>query len=229
VALTGGRAAEVPSRALLVDFGGPLLRTPFELLAATERRLGLPPRTFDWHGPFDPDADPLWRRLQAGAISEPGYWAARAEEFAAVTGISGVPAMMREIFHGPEDAILRSEAIDAMRTARALGCRVGILTNDLTLFHSDDWIAGLQVLRRVDTVVDAARLGVRKPHPAAYQAALDRLGVTASRTVFVDDQPVNVDGARAAGIPAVRFDVTRPAASYEEALALMSPSADILR
>jgi FMN phosphatase YigB (HAD superfamily) len=33
--------------------------------------------------------------------------------------------------------------------------------------------------------------------------------------VFVDDQPANAAGAEAAGLRAVWFDVTRPAASYE--------------
>jgi putative hydrolase of the HAD superfamily len=205
--------------ALILDFGGPLLRTPFELLRATERRLGLPRLTFDWRGPFDPDADPLWRRLQAGVIGEPEYWAVRAAEFATVTGRSGVRAMMRELFHGREDEIIRSEAVTAVRSARMLGCRVGVLTNDLTLFHDDEWVAGVHVLTEVDAVVDAARLGVRKPDLAAYRAVLDVLGVTAPEAVFVDDQPVNVDGARAAGISAVLFDVARPAESYARALA----------
>jgi putative hydrolase of the HAD superfamily len=211
----------VQPRAFILDFGGPVLRTPFELLRRTERRLGLPPLTFDWRGPFDPDADPLWQRLQARMIGEPDYWAARAAEFATVTGTPGVLAMMREVFRGPEEAIVRSEAVAAMRAARALGCRVGVLTNDLARFHDEEWIAGIRVLTEVDAVVDAARLGIRKPDPGAYRAALDVLAVPAAAAVFVDDQPVNVDGARAVGIPATLFDVARPAASYERALTLL--------
>jgi putative hydrolase of the HAD superfamily len=211
----------VPPRALILDFGGPVLRTPFELLRGTERRLGLPPLTFDWRGPFDPDADPLWQRLQARRIGEPDYWAARAAEFATVTGTPGVLAMMRELFRGPEEAIVRSEAVAAMRAARVLGCRVGVLTNDLALFHDEEWVAGIRILTEVDAVVDAARLGIRKPDPGAYRAALDVLAVPASAAVFVDDQPVNVDGARAVGIPAILFDVARPAESYARALTLL--------
>jgi putative hydrolase of the HAD superfamily len=199
-----------------------VLRTPFELLRATERRLGLPLFTFDWRGPFDPDADPLWRRLQAGTISEPDYWAARASEFAAATGTSGVRAMMRELYRGPEHEVVRSEAVKAVHAARVLGRPVGVLTNDLALFHDDDWVARIRVLTEVDAVVDAARLGVRKPDPGAYRAALDLLAAAAHESVFVDDQPVNVDGARALGIPAVLFDVTSPAESYARALALLN-------
>jgi putative hydrolase of the HAD superfamily len=212
----------VQVEALLLDFGGPLLRTPFELLRATERRLGLPRLTFDWRGPFDPDGDPLWRELQSGTMSEPEYWAIRAAEFATVTGRSGVRAMMRELFSGGEDEVIRPEAVAAVRAARMLGCRVGVLSNDLAQFHDAEWLAGIPVLTELDAVVDATRLGVRKPDPAAYRAALDVLGVAAAETVFVDDQPVNVDGARAAGIPAVLFEVPRPAESYAQVLALLS-------
>lgn len=212
----------VQVEALLLDFGGPLLRTPFELLRATERRLGLPRLTFDWRGPFDPDGDPLWRELRSGMMSEPEYWAIRAAEFAMVTGRSGVRAMMRELFAGGEDEVVRSEAVAAVRAARTLGCRVGVLSNDLTQFHDAEWLAGIQVLTELDAVVDATRLGVRKPDPAAYRAALDVLGVTAPETVFVDDQPVNVDGAGAIGLLAVLFDVIRPAESYAQVLALLN-------
>jgi len=223
----GARAAGgARMRALVLDFGGPVLRTPFELLRATERRLGLPPRTFDWRGPFDPGADPLWRSLAAGAVSEPEYWTARAAEFGAVTGVSGVPAMMRQVYSGPEDEIVRPEATAAIRSARARGVRVGVLTNDLTLFHDPDWIDGVRVLSQLDALVDAATVGVRKPEPAAYRTVLEALAVTAPDALFVDDQPVNVDGARAAGMRAVLFDPTRPAESYARALALLDGSHD---
>jgi putative hydrolase of the HAD superfamily len=212
--------------ALVLDFGGPVLRTPFELLRATELRLGLPPRTFDWRGPFDPGADPLWRRLVAGTIREPEYWSARAAEFGAVTGVRGVPAMMRQVYSGPEDEIVRPEAVAAIRSARARGARVGVLTNDLTLFHDADWIAGVRLLSQLDALLDAATVGVRKPEPAVYRRMLEMLAVTAREAVFVDDQPINVDGARAVGMRAVLFDSTNPAGSYAHALALLDHSLD---
>ncbi len=44
------------------------------------------------------------------------------------------------------------------------------------------------------------------------------LGLAARDCVFVDDQPRNVEGARAIGLPAVQFDVADPVASYDRAL-----------
>ena len=37
-------------KAVVLDFGGPVLLTPFERLPALERSLGLPPGTFGWRG-----------------------------------------------------------------------------------------------------------------------------------------------------------------------------------
>ena len=44
-----------------------------------------------------------------------------------------------------------------------------------------------------------------KPDAAIYRLALDRFGLEAARTVFVDDSPANVAGAAAVGMVALRF------------------------
>jgi 2-haloacid dehalogenase len=44
-----------------------------------------------------------------------------------------------------------------------------------------------------------------KPDPAIYRRALDRFGLEAGRTVFVDDNQANVEGARAVGLIALHF------------------------
>lgn len=45
----------------------------------------------------------------------------------------------------------------------------------------------------------------KKPDPAIYRMALDRLGGRPEETVFVDDKPHNVDGARSAGLTGITF------------------------
>jgi HAD superfamily hydrolase (TIGR01509 family) len=47
---------------------------------------------------------------------------------------------------------------------------------------------------------------LRKPEPAIYQRALDILGRSAERILFIDDRAENVAGALAAGIEAIRFE-----------------------
>ena len=192
-----------------------MLRTPFEVVRGLERRLGLDPGTFDWTGPFDPRADPLWGRMQAGEITEPGYWASRAAEVAAVTGEPGVRAMMRLLY--PMDEIethLRKEAYDTLARAKTAGLRTAVLTNDLVMFLDPETIARIRFLAQVDAVMDGSAAGIYKPDPLAYQEVLDSLRVASAAAVFVDDQPRNVAGAQAVGMRAVFFDVTRPRESY---------------
>jgi putative hydrolase of the HAD superfamily len=201
-------------KAVVLDFGGPVLLTPFERLRALERSLRLPPRTFDWSGPFAPAADPLWRSMQAGELSERAYWASRAAEVAAVSGEPGVRAMMARLFDGPEAELVRPRARELVAAARRRGLETAVLTNDLYDFHDQAWIDRMGILAEVGRVVDASRHGTRKPEPAAYRLVLDRLGVAADQVLFVDDQPANAAGAEAAGMAAVWFDVTRPEESY---------------
>lgn len=54
---------------LLLDFGGPVLLTPFELIAKAEKTLG----NLSWRGPFDTSTDPEYVRWQAGDITEREY------------------------------------------------------------------------------------------------------------------------------------------------------------
>ena len=163
-------------KAVVLDFGGPVLVTPFERLRALEQSLGLAPGTFDWRGPFDPAADPLWRAMQAGELGERAYWASRAAEVAEVTGEDGVPTMMARLFDGPEDELVRPQARALVAEARAAGLETAVLTNDLYDFHDQAWIDRMRVLAEVGCVVDTSRHGTRKPEPAAYRLVLDRLG-----------------------------------------------------
>lgn len=47
--------------------------------------------------------------------------------------------------------------------------------------------------------------GVVKPDPAIYELLLDRFGLSAHRTVFIDDRLENIEAARAAGLEGIHF------------------------
>jgi putative hydrolase of the HAD superfamily len=51
----------------------------------------------------------------------------------------------------------------------------------------------------------SSRLGCCKPSPEAYRIAADMLGSAPQQCIFVDDRPVNVEGASAVGMTAVLF------------------------
>ncbi len=70
-------------------------------------------------------------------------------------------------------------------------------------FHWARLVEDLDLLTRVDDALSSHHLGLRKPDPAIYAAALDRLQVQASDVLFFDDAPANVETARGAGLRAV--------------------------
>ncbi|MEZ5117042.1 MAG: HAD-IA family hydrolase [Candidatus Nanopelagicales bacterium] len=208
--------------ALVLDFGGPVLLTPFELRGVGERSAGLPPGSLAWTGPFDPAADEDWRVFQDGGMTERQYWQRRVDEFAALTGEPPkFPRLFYHLFHGSEEELVRPGALSLMREAKAAGIPVGALTNDLTAFHDQEWLDRMTVLREFDVLVDGRTEGVLKPDPRSYRIVLERLGVPAEGTVFVDDQPVNLRGAVEVGLTPVLLDPTDPKPAFDEARRLL--------
>ncbi|HAN71340.1 MAG TPA: hypothetical protein DCQ36_07085 [Actinobacteria bacterium] len=208
--------------AVIFDFGGPVLLTPFELRAIGERDLGLEPGTFAWTGPFAPDLDDDWRVFQAGGMNEREYWSRRAAEFAELTGEPAtMPALCAHLYSGSEEELVRAGARRLIDEAKAQGIPVGALTNDLTSFHDETWIARMGILREFDVLVDGRTEGLYKPDPAAYELIVARLGVDPLTTIFIDDQPVNLAGAEVVGLTPVFLDPTDPTPGFRLARTLL--------
>jgi FMN phosphatase YigB (HAD superfamily) len=50
------------------------------------------------------------------------------------------------------------------------------------------------------------QVGVMKPNPAIYRAAAEHVNTDPQHCLFIDDLEANVEGARAAGMQAIRFE-----------------------
>ncbi|MGH9304449.1 MAG: hypothetical protein ACRDZ5_08565, partial [Acidimicrobiales bacterium] len=119
---------------LLLDIGGVVIRTPFEML---QRFDGV-----DWRGPFDPASDPLWRAMQRGEATEREYWEERARSWLAGDGSGGsgfagdgsggTRRLMRLLYDRPEVEVVRPEVVELLEAVE----RPAALTNDLSAFHS---------------------------------------------------------------------------------------------
>jgi len=77
-------------------------------------------------------------------------------------------------------------------------------TNDATRVLSD----------RFDVFVESSVEGLRKPDPRIYTLTCERLGVTPSEAVFLDDIGSNLKAARALGMTTIKVD--RPEQALEE-------------
>ncbi len=213
----------MPPSALVLDFGGVISRTLFETHALSEAALGLAPGTLAWRGPFDPAKDALWRDMQADRISERDYWQARTREVGRLLGEDWdrMETFVQRARGADVAAVIRPEAVAAIHAAKAAGCALAILSNELDLFYGAGFRERLPLLGLFDVLVDASHTHILKPDPRAYLACQQQLGLPASACVFVDDQQRNVDGALRVGWRALHFDVQQPAASFAQALALL--------
>ena len=211
------------TRALILDFGGVISRTLFETHDLSEKALGLPTGSLTWQGPFAPEADPLWRAMQADEISERDYWKSRTAEVAKLVGQnwSEMSDFVRAARGADPDAVIRPEFRTTIAACKAAGVRLAILSNELDLFYGADFREKLPFLKDFEVIVDATYTGILKPDSRAYELVLQALGLPAADCVFVDDQLRNIKGAEALGLPAVHFDVMAPSQSYAEALRLL--------
>jgi epoxide hydrolase-like predicted phosphatase len=82
--------------------------------------------------------------------------------------------------------------------------RTGILSNSFVGAREREQAAyGFEDL--VDEIVYSHEAGMSKPDPRIYAQICARLDVRAQETVFLDDADLCVDGAREAGIHAIRY------------------------
>ena len=202
--------------ALILDFGGVVTKTLFELHRQTERNLGLAPGTLTWLGPLDPDTDELWRRVQLGELTERAYWRRRASEVGRLAGENWDDAktMLRRCLGSNPNAIIRPEAARTIRRLKERGAKVAVLSNELDRFYGPELRSRLDLLSEMDAIVDGTHTDIFKPDPRAYELCLHALGANASEALFVDDSLRNVEGARGVGLDALHFDVRLPAAGY---------------
>jgi len=135
----------------------------------------------------------------------------KAEAFAQIllaAGREARPGLVAELVRQDQDLLLANarlydDAIPFLRGLRERGIKVAIVSN------CTENTRPLLVKHGVDALADALVLSceVRSAKPAAeiFRCALDRLGVGAEASVFVDDQPGYCAGSVAAGIRAVQI------------------------
>jgi epoxide hydrolase-like predicted phosphatase len=186
---------------VLFDFGGVFTASPFGAVGTAAQELGAEPGRMEaiMFGSYHEDSDHSWHRLERGEIS-----LATAQREIMAEGVrQGVefdPLQVLLTLGGSGG--VRTQFVERTRELRAQGYRTGLLTNNVAEFR-DHWRAMLPVDELFELIVDSSEVGLRKPDPAIYQLALERLGVAPDRTVFLDDYPANVDAAAALGIHAI--------------------------
>ena len=90
--------------------------------------------------------------------------------------------------------------------AESLKTRVPrLVLSNTNAIHMDYIFQHYTFLNDFDAHVFSHEVGLLKPDAAIYEYALKKYGLAGERTVFLDDLPANVEGARRVGMQAVHF------------------------
>lgn len=196
-------AAEI--RAVLWDFGGVILSSPFEAFAMYEKRAGLPPGFLRRLNATNPDTN-AWAKLERNAVSFEEF----CDLFEAEARDAGHAVNAREVL-GLLAGEVRPEMVEAVRRCRE-HCKTALLTNN---FVAPEGGIGLDdVLSLFDVIIESSKAGVRKPDKRFYELACEALGIEPHEAVFLDDLGINLKSAREMGMHTIK--VVDPADALDE-------------
>jgi putative hydrolase of the HAD superfamily len=188
----------MPIRAVIFDFGGVILTSPFEAFAQYERKHGLPDGFLRGLNASNPD-DNAWAQLERSQVGLDAF----AEQFASEARQAGYEVDGREVL-SLLVGDLRDEMVTALRRCHERLSTALLTNNFVALDQVDSASAMAEVISLFDVVVESSQVGIRKPDPAIYRLVCERLGITPDEAVFLDDLGVNLKPARAMGMTTIK-------------------------
>ena len=200
-------------KAVLFDAGGTLIHPDYARVAAVLRRIvGRAPESGEFL-----DAEYCGRAaIEAAMTADPVSTDGRrwVVHFGAMFGRLGytaeevraaAPHVQAEHARANLWTVPQPGAAEGLASLRGAGYTVGCVSNaDGTVARLLD---GAGLAEHLEFVVDSGAVGVEKPDPRIFRLALERAGARADEALYVGDlYPVDVVGARAAGIEPVLLD-----------------------
>ena len=190
--------------AVLWDFGGVILTSPFEAFNRYEAEIGLPKDFIRGLNARNGDTN-AWAKMERSEVSLEGF-VALFEEEARQQGHKVDGWRILQSLSGD----IRPQMVEALRRcSRAF--RVACITNNMKSGEgpgmarsADKAKAVAEIMTLFEHVVESSKLGLRKPDPRIYRHACDLLGVQPEDCVYLDDLGINLKPARALGMRTIK-------------------------
>ncbi len=204
---------------VLFDFGGVFTESPFFAVEGMARDLGVDIQQFAelMFGAYHLDTDHPWHKLERGEIT---FDEAR-EGILALGKAANMPVDPLDLLVRMAGGnLMRDTMVQTLRDIKTAGYATAIITNNVREFR-DGWRSLIPVDELIDHVFDSSELGMRKPDPAIYRHALEKMGnVPADRAVFLDDVEQNVQSARDVGLHGIHVS-DDPTSAIQQLRALL--------
>ncbi|MFM8626263.1 MAG: HAD-IA family hydrolase [Actinomycetota bacterium] len=190
----------MPVRAVLWDFGGVILSSPFEAFNRFESERGLPRDLIRSVNATNPDSN-AWALLERSEVTPSEFDALFATESAAL-GHEVRGADVLALLSGD----IRPRMVTALRSVIDAGLLTACLTNNVVsgVVDDDRSRAVAEIMGLFHAVVESSKVGCRKPEPRFYEIACETLRVDARECVFLDDLGINLKPAAAMGMRTIK-------------------------
>jgi putative hydrolase of the HAD superfamily len=206
-------------RAVLWDFGGVILSSPFEAFNRYETEIGLPKDFIRGLNARNGDTN-AWAKMERSEVSLEGF-VELFEEEARQQGHKLDGWRILQSLSGD----IRPQMVEALRRCKR-AFRVACITNNMKhgegpgmARSADTAQAVAEIMTLFEHVVESSRLGMRKPDPRIYRHACDLLGVQPEECIYLDDLGINLKPARALGMRTIK--VGDPDAAIDELQAMV--------
>ena len=190
--------------AVLWDFGGVILSSPFEAFRRYEAEAGLPKDFIRGLNARNPDTN-AWAKMERSEVSLAGF----VELFEAEALAHGHRLDGWRVLQSISGDI-RPQMVEALRRCKA-AFRVACITNNMKAGEGPGMArspekakAVAEIMALFEHVVESSRVGLRKPDPLIYRHACDLLGVAPENCIYLDDLGINLKPARAMGMRTIK-------------------------
>ena len=207
-----------PIQAVLWDFGGVILSSPYEAFNTYEAEKSLPLDLIRRVNSTNPHSN-AWALLERNDISPQEFDSLFATESEAL-GHRVPGADVLALLSGD----VRPRMVQALDTVKAAGFKIACLTNNVVSTEEPATERQAEVrtiMHKFDHVVESSKVGCRKPEPRFYEIACELLQVSPTECVFLDDLGINLKPAAAMGMRTIK--VVNP----DDALAELSGHLDL--
>ena len=140
-----------------------------------------------------------------------------------------------ECFNSRPEAKPMLGALEALSAAQSMGCKIVVVTGSATVSLLERLEASFPGFFHKELMVTAFDVEHGKPHPEPYLMGLQKAGVSAEEAIVVENAPLGVQAAHAAGIYCIAAN-TGPLedhilreAGADVVVRGMEPVADLLR
>ena len=193
--------SENPIKAVLWDFGGVILSSPFEAFRRYETERGLPQDLIRRVNATNPDTN-AWAKLERNDITPQDFDTLFAEESEQL-GHRIPGADVLALLAGD----VRPHMVAALDTVIASGFLTACLTNNVVSTSptpTDRQREVADIMAKFHHIVESSKVGCRKPEPRFYEIACETLNVAPTECVFLDDLGINLKPAAAMGMRTIK-------------------------